>query len=102
MMMTCRKSVCSMVGVLLLGALPLAAAEPTGWKAGAARVDTTPGEPVWMSGYASRKKPSEGIAHPLAAKALALADRDGTRIVMVTCDIISFSREFSARVGERI
>jgi hypothetical protein len=82
---------------------PLAAAEsPTGWMAAAARVDTTPSAPVWMSGYASRSSPSQGVAHPLAAKALALADARGQKVVFVTCDIIGFSRAFTGRVAERV
>jgi hypothetical protein len=89
--------------VVLLGSGTLHAAEPpSGWKAGVARVDTTPATPVWMSGYASRSSPSQGVAHPLAAKALALADARGNTIVIVTCDIISFSRAFSGRVCDRV
>ena len=42
-----------------------------GWRP---RVDTSPTVPVRMAGYASRTSPSQGMAHPLAAKALALAD----------------------------
>jgi hypothetical protein len=81
----------------------LAAADaPTDWKAGAARVDTTPATPVWMSGYASRSSPSQGVAHPLAAKALALSDGRGQKVVFVTCDIIGFSRAFTGRVAERV
>jgi hypothetical protein len=90
------------IWLALVGAAPLEAAEPTTeWKAGAARVDTTPHEPVWMSGYASRSSPSQGVAHPLAAKALALADARGNTVVMVTCDIIAFNRDFTGRVCER-
>jgi hypothetical protein len=96
------------LGVILLAAGPLAAgplagAEPSGlWKAGAARVDTTPSAPVWMSGYASRSTPSQGVAHPLYAKALALADARGQKAVFVTCDIIGFSRAFTGRVADRV
>lgn len=79
------------------------AAEPSsGWKAGAARVDTTPEKPVRMAGYASRTSPSQGVSHPLAAKALALADANGTRVVFVTCDIIALRRTFTDRVAERV
>jgi hypothetical protein len=79
------------------------AAEPSaGWKAGAARIDTTPEIPVRMAGYASRTSPSQGVSHPLAAKALALSDARGTRVVFVTCDIISFRRPFTDRVTERV
>ena len=49
-----------------------------------------------MAGYASRHSPSQGVAHPLAAKALALTDAGGNRVVIVTCDIIAFNRDFPA------
>jgi hypothetical protein len=83
-------------------ASPLAGAEPSGWKAGVARVDTTPTEPVRMAGYASRTSPSQGISHPLAAKAVALADASGHRAVIVTCDIINLRRALSERVARRV
>src|SRR5262249_15800470 len=91
------------IGLLALLPAPLEGAQPpAGWKAGAARVDTTPRQPVRMAGYASRTSPSQGVAHPLAAKALALADARGTRVVFVTCDIIAFRRPFTDRVTERV
>jgi len=84
------------------GSLRAAADPAAGWKAGAARVDTTPTGPVRMAGYASRTSPSEGVAHPLAAKALALADAAGHRVVLVTCDIIDLRRPLSGRVANRV
>jgi hypothetical protein len=72
------------------------------WKAGVAHVDTTPAVPVRMAGYASRTSPSQGVAHPLAAKALALADANDHKIVFVTCDIIAFRRPFTERVASRV
>jgi len=68
------------------------AQEPTAWKAGAAAVKITPPTPIWMAGYASRKKPSEGVAADLFAKALAIEDPRGTRLVIVTIDLISVPR----------
>jgi hypothetical protein len=92
---------CACAATLGLGTLD--AAEPSaGWKAGVARVDTTPTAPVRMAGYASRTAPSQGVAHPLAAKALALADAQGHRVVLVTCDIIHFKRGFTNRVCDRV
>jgi hypothetical protein len=89
--------------VILLGAAAQGAAEPSsGWKAGVARVDTTPTKPVRMAGYASRTAPSQGVAHALAAKALVLADATDHRVVFVTCDIIAFRRSFTNRVTDRI
>jgi hypothetical protein len=90
-------------GVMLLGlGSPLAAAPPLTWKAGVARADTTPAVPVRMAGYASRTSLSQGVAHPLAAKALALADANDHKIVLVTCDIIGFRRTFTERVASRV
>ncbi len=91
------------VGGILLGLGSLVAAEPArGWKAGVARVDTTPTKPVRMAGYASRTAPSQGVAHPLAAKALALADTRDHKVVFVTCDIINFRWSFTHRVTDRV
>jgi neutral ceramidase len=103
-MKTCLNlNACVLLLAFALGPRTLEGAEPaTAWKAGAARVDTTPSKPVRMSGYASRTSPSQGVSHPLAAKALALADASGTRVVFVTCDIIGFRRPFTDRVTERV
>ena len=62
------------------------------WKAGAAAVDITPEGSVWMAGYAARKKPSEGVSQKLYAKALALDDGNGGRLVIVTLDLIGVPR----------
>lgn len=70
----------------------LLAMEPTAWRAGVAKVNITPPTPIWMAGYAARKKPSEGIAGELFAKALAVEDPAGTRLVIVTMDLISVPR----------
>ncbi len=95
-----RKSVGqSLASLLAIGLGTLDAAE---WKAGVAKVDTTPTAPVRMAGYASRTKPSAGISHPLFAKALALSDGEGHRVVLVTCDIISFRRPFTERMAARV
>lgn len=71
------------------------------WKAGVARVDITPGEPIWMSGYAARTKPSQGVLHPLWAKALAVEDGRGGRVVMVTTDLIGLPRAITDQVSAR-
>jgi neutral ceramidase len=67
-------------------------AEPGAWKAGAAMVKITPATSLRMAGYAARKKPSEGVAQDLWAKALAVEDAHGTRAVIVTLDLIGMSR----------
>ncbi len=58
------------------------------WKSGTATAVITPKENMWMAGYAARKKPSEGVARELFAKALALEGTDGKPFVLVTTDLI--------------
>ena len=97
----CRLSVCrfGVVAVMacflvsgLPARLPAAQKKSPGWKAGAAAVVITPDKPMWMAGYASRTKPSEGKIHDLYAKALAVEGPHGSRLVMVTLDLISVPR----------
>ncbi len=89
---------------LLLPVVVLAAApvtEKPAWKAGAASAKITPKKPMWMAGYASRTKPSEGVEQDLFAKAFALTDADGARLVLVTLDLIGVPRELRLAVAER-
>jgi hypothetical protein len=71
------------------------------WKAGLARVIITPQKPLWMAGYASRRKASEGVIQELYAKALALEDHSGKRVVLVTTDLLGFPAVVSHNVAER-
>ncbi len=64
----------------------------TGWKAGVVSAVITPEESMWMAGYAARNKPSEGKIHDLFAKILVLEDEQGTRLVIVTADLIGIPR----------
>ena len=66
--------------------------EPVLWQAGVATERVTPDQPMWMAGYASRNRPSEGTALDLYVKALSLRDAEGQRMVFVTCDLISVPR----------
>jgi hypothetical protein len=86
-----------MRSVLLLAAC--AAAFAADWKAGIGRVEITPDKPIFLSGYASRKKPSEGVRQKLWAKAVALQDKSGNRVVIVGTDLIGLSRPVSERIG---
>ena len=84
-----------LVSTLLTSALVAqadSAEEAATWKAGVASVVITPDKPMWMAGYASRNKPSEGKVHDLFAKALAVEDPAGTRLVLITADLIGIPR----------
>lgn len=71
------------------------------FKAGVARIDITPKTPIWMSGYGDRKHASEGVIHPLWAKALAIEDPKQNRVVIVTTDLIGLPRAISDVVAAR-
>src|SRR3954468_23072913 len=62
------------------------------WKVGVATVEITPKENLWMAGYAARTKPAEGKASELRAKAAAFEDAAGTRLLLVTLDLIGVPR----------
>ncbi|MHC4994128.1 MAG: neutral/alkaline non-lysosomal ceramidase N-terminal domain-containing protein [Planctomycetota bacterium] len=77
-------------------------AQDAPWKAAAATVVITPDEPMWMAGYASRTKPSEGKAQDLFAKALAVEDADGARFVVVTTDLLGITPELRNDVVRQV
>ncbi len=72
------------------------------FQAGVARVKITPPTPFWMSGYAARTHPSEGVAQDLWAKALALRDGKGQQVVLVTTDLVGLPRAISDEVAARV
>ncbi len=74
-------------------------AQPTPYKAGVGTAVITPAENMWMAGYAARKKPSEGIAQDLYAKALVIEDETGGRLALVTMDLIGVRREVRDHVA---
>ncbi|MGD9329517.1 MAG: neutral/alkaline non-lysosomal ceramidase N-terminal domain-containing protein, partial [Cyclobacteriaceae bacterium] len=73
-----------------------------GWKTGVARVIITPPEYMWMAGYAARDKPAEGKLHDLWLKALALQDAEGNTALLITSDIIGFSRDLSQSICTKL
>ncbi len=85
--------------VLLLGAVDLSGAA---LRAGLAKVDITPRGPIWMSGYAARTHPSEGVLSPIWAKALAIESSPGGRIVIVSTDLVGIPRELSDEVAAKL
>ena len=89
--------VLSLVGVASRGM----AAEPS-WRAGVARKKITPEGSYWMGGYASRKRPSEGTLQDLYAKAIAIDDDDGSRVVIVTTDLLVITRDLGEAVKRRV
>ncbi len=81
-------------------AAPLAAGET--WKAGTARANITPENPMWMAGYASRNRPADGKLSDLWAKALVIEDADGDRALLITLDLIGIGRDLSVGICDRL
>jgi hypothetical protein len=72
------------------------------WKVGLASAKITPGKPIMMAGYASRKTPSEGVEADLFAKAMAFEDGEGHKALLVTADIIGFPGEMAESIAARL
>lgn len=72
------------------------------WQAGAASANITPTEHMWMSGYGSRNKISEGKITDLWAKTLVLKDSAGTPFVIVTLDLVGIDRPTSLAIRQSV
>lgn len=81
------------------GASPASADD---WQAGLAKTVITPDEPMWLTGYGGRAKPSEGKIHDLYARAAAIRDPAGKTIVVVSCDLIGIPAEMARIVSEAV
>lgn len=89
---------------LLVALLSLvsASAYAAEFKAGVGRKVITPTSPMWLSGYASRNHPSDGVIHDLWAKALVVEDAQGGRAAIVSTDLIGLPRELTDEVAARL
>ncbi len=85
-------------GLNLLGTLM---AEDS-WKAGFSRVDITPSQPVRMSGYGNRDRPSEGVDTPLFARCMALQYASEPVHLLFTVDNIGLSGEQTRAIAMAI
>jgi hypothetical protein len=71
--------------LFLLASCTLFAA-PAHFRAGAAKLLVTPSEPIWLSGYASRTQPSQGVLQDIYVKAAAF-ESNGETSVLLTSDL---------------
>jgi hypothetical protein len=70
-------------------------------RAGFARIDITPTQPVTMAGYASRTNLSQGIHDPLSARAMAL-ESDGKRLLIISVDNLGWYNNTAEPAREAI
>src|SRR5439155_5339884 len=71
-----------------------ATAESSTPEIGVAVRDITPELPIWLAGYAGRKRPADKVDHPLLVQALALKNSTGERFVFVALDNCEVSHPF--------
>lgn len=88
-----------LLGGMLIGGLHARAQEI---QVGVARADITPDGPIWLAGYGARKKPSEGVEQPLAIKALVIRHGKDAPFLLITADIIGFSRLIAEAVADQL
>jgi neutral ceramidase len=92
---------CKLPGLLLVMTALSSAAD---YKAGVARINITPTAPMYLSGYGNRNHPSDGKLTDLWARALAIEDGKGGRVVIVSTDLaglpISITDAVSARAAK--
>lgn len=72
------------------------------YRAGVSRVDITPEGPIRQSGFGHRNHPSEGVEAPLFLKVLALGEGERPPLVLITADLIGFSRPVAEGIAARI
>src|SRR6478672_4538355 len=83
------------VGWLLATNLVAASAS---WKAGMAKANITPSEPIWLAGYGSRTHPADGTFMELWIKVLALEDSTGKRAIVLTSDTLGIPQSIYTNV----
>jgi hypothetical protein len=92
---------------VLIAACVLALAWPapvpaTGLRVGVARADITPEHPILLSGFAARKKESEGAEQRLWAKAIAFAADVNAPAILITVDNCGLSQAITDEVAVRL
>src|SRR5438046_4980279 len=95
-----RRAMLIVVTLCVFDTAPLDA--QAAYRVGIGRGDITPEEPIWMAGYGNRNKPSTGVDQPLHVKALALQHNEASPLVLITADIIGFSREVAEEIAGHI
>ena len=69
---------------------------------GVAKVDVTPGYPIRLNGFGSRREESEGITQRIWAKALAIGADDAKPVVLITLDSLGVREAMVDEVARRL
>ena len=82
--------------------LPIPGEGGESWKAGVAKINITPDEPLLLSGKRQRTQPATKTLPELWAKAVVLEDPAGNRALLVTLDLVGIGREVSDAVRDAL
>lgn len=72
------------------------------WKSGTSKTIITPEKAMWMAGYGHRNQPAQGKYSDLWLKVLALEDRNGNQVLLITSDILGFPKKLSDNIRAQI
>lgn len=72
------------------------------WSVGVASVDVTPDYPIRLSGYGFRRTESEGVTHPIFAKAIAFGDEGREPAVLVAVDNLAIPAYMTDDLAARL
>jgi neutral ceramidase len=78
------------------------AAEVPALEVGLAVRDISPDLPIWLAGYAGRKRAADRAEHPLLAQALAFKNPSGERFVFLALDNCEVSHAFVQPILARL
>lgn len=87
---------------LLLSLLVTTAAVAADYRAGLARVVITPQETMWAGGYGARTHAVSEKHQDLYARALALEDAAGYRLVIIGTDLLGLPRNLADPIAEEL
>jgi hypothetical protein len=71
-------------------------------RAGAAKSSITPRSPAWLAGFSGRDHPSQSTAGDIFARALAIDDGSGGRVVILSVELVAVPRVLAERVAADI
>ncbi len=97
------RSLCFLACVGLLGMnVASGMSGKEGWQFGKAKVNITPMEPMWMSGYGGRDRVAEGKLTDLWAKVLVLKPKTGDMAILITMDLVGIDQTLSDSIRKRL
>jgi hypothetical protein len=92
------KGLCLILGMTVIGDVAFGQE----YRVGTGRREITPVGSIYLSGYAARMKPSEGVEQPIYARALVLEDSKGQKGVFVSIELVGVTRDFTESIAARL